>query len=62
MSYALSVFMFWIMTFLGVPECESMQGLESAGVCVEQPAKPSPPPPVERQPPGAGAVSISNGF
>ena len=63
MSYALSVFLFWIMSLLGVPECEPVKGMETTGVCIEQPSQPTPPPPpVDRTPPGANAVAISNGF
>jgi hypothetical protein len=62
MSHALSVLLFWILSILGVPECEQTQGFERHGVCIEEPSAPSPPPPPARQPPGGTAVAISNGF
>ncbi len=60
MSHVFAVFLIWLMSLFGVQNCEPIKGMESVGICIEETAAPTPPPPVTG--PGAGLRAISNGF
>jgi len=71
MSHSLAVFVVWMMSVFGVPNCEPIPGVETVRVCIQVDVRkgvrvqnqntnpPTPPPPVA---PPATTFAISNGF